>query len=47
MKNPMAEAKKDPRFKKFSRRAKRKIKLQVLLYRIGMYFIRLSNKLDK
>jgi len=34
MRDPIAEAKKDPRFKKFSRRAKRRIKLQVLLYKI-------------
>ena len=34
MKDPMTEAKKDPRFEKFSRRAKRRIKLQVLLYKI-------------
>lgn len=41
--DPMAEAKKDPRFEKFSRRAKRRIKLKVLLYKLG--FKKLSDKI--
>lgn len=40
----MKEAKKDPRFKKFSRRAKRRIKLKVLLWKLG--FKKLSDKVN-
>jgi len=38
MRDAMAEAKKDPKWNKYARRARRKIKLQVLLYKIKKFF---------